>query len=399
MKKIALITAIALSASLISVSAQQNLFGAQDIESAVVSDDNSVTFRFIAPDAQKVEVAGDFAEKVEDNPVGGVVGTGLLPMVRGEEGVWTLTTRPLESELYMYLFVVDGVPTTDPNNPYVYRDFATISNIFVVGNGQADLYRVNDVPHGSLTHRWYESLSLGKDRRINIYTPPGYESSNKEYPVLYLLHGYGGDEDEWVSFGRATQILDNLISQGKARPMLVVMPNGHTAMEAAPGESSMGFYKPGREKDRADIPGAFEANFDEIIDFVESNYRVVPDKAHRAIAGLSMGGGHAINISRTYENTFDHVGVFSSAHRIMRNDAEGDEAEFDASLKKQIDNGLKLYWLGIGKDDFLYDANKQFRAKLDSLGMKYTYVETEGGHIWRVWRIYLGEFAQLIFQE
>ena len=398
MKKILIISAVGLTFFVSGVSAQQNLFGAQEIESAVVNADNSVTFRFIAPDADKVEVAGDFAEKVEDNPVGGVVGTGLMAMARDEDGVWTLTTKPLESEFYMYLFVVDGVPTTDPNNPFVYRDFATLSNVFIVGNGRADLYKVNDVPHGSLTHRWYDSESLGMDRRINIYTPPGYERSNDKYPVLYLLHGYGGDENEWVSFGRATQILDNLIGQGKARPMLVVMPNGHTAMEAAPGESSMGFYKPGREKDRADIPGAFEANFREIIDFVESNYRVVPDKAHRAIAGLSMGGAHAINISRRYENTFDYVGVFSSAHSVMRNNSEGAQEEFDASLKKQIDNGLQLYWVGIGKDDFLYKANEQFRAKLDSLGMKYTYMETEGGHIWRVWRIYLGEFAQLIFQ-
>lgn len=381
----------------VNTTAQQNLFGGQEFESAVVNADNSVTFRFFAPDAKKVEVAGDFAEKVEDNPIGGVVGTGLLPMAKDNNGVWTLTTSPLASELYMYLFVVDGVATTDPNNPFVYRDFATISNIFIVGDGQADLYKVNDVPHGSLTHRWYESKSLGVDRRINIYCPPGYESSNDKYPVLYLLHGYGGDEDEWVSFGRATQILDNLISQGKAKPMLVVMPNGHTAMEAAPGESSMGFYKPGREKDRADVPGSFETGFKEIIDFVESNYRVIPDKAHRAVAGLSMGGFHAINISMIYENTFDYIGVFSSAHRIMRNDSDGNESDFDATMLKQIDNGLQLYWLGIGKDDFLYEANEQFRAKLDSLGMKYTFMETEGGHIWKCWRIYLGEFAQLIF--
>ena len=381
MKRLLFLTCLFLAVFAINGKAQQNLFGAQDIESGVVNEDQSVTFRFLAPDANKVAVAGDFAEKAEDNPIGGMVGTGLLPMSKDENGVWTVTTRPLESELYMYLFVVDGIATADPNNPYVFRDFATISNVFIVGNGQADLYKVNDVPHGSLTHRWYESKSLGVDRRINIYTPPGYETSKDQYPVFYLLHGYGGDEDEWVSFGRATQILDNLISQGKAKPMLVVMPNGHTAMEAAPGESSMGFYKPGREKDRADIPGAFVENFNEIIDFVESNYRVIPDKAHRAVAGLSMGGGHAINISRTYENTFDYVGVFSSA-------SSGDDT-FDASLKKQFDNGLKLYWLGIGTEDMLYERNKQFREKLDSLGLKYTYVETGGGHVWKCWRIWI----------
>ncbi len=390
MKKLNVLFFVLICFVFTKLEAQQNLFGGQDIESAVVNEDNTVTFRFIAPNAKKVSVAGDFAEKAEDNPVGGVVGTGLIPMTKDKDGVWTLTTKPLESELYMYLFDVDGVATTDPNNPYVYRDYAIVSNIFLVGNGQADLYKVQDVPHGSLTHRWYNSKGLGMDRRINIYTPPGYENSNKKYPVLYLLHGFGGDEDEWVNFGRATQILDNLIAQGKAEPMIVAMTNGHTAMEAAPGESSMGFYKPGREKDRADVAGAFVENFKDVISFVESNYRIVPDKAHRAIAGLSMGGGHAINISRTYENTFDYIGVFSSA-------SSGEE-EFDASLKKQFDNGLELYWIGIGREDFLLEKNKEFRARLDKMGLKYTYMETDYGHVWKCWRIYLGEFVPLLFK-
>jgi enterochelin esterase family protein len=290
----------------------------------------------------------------------------------------------------MYLFNVDGVAMTDPNNPYVYRDYATVSNIFLVGNGRADLYKVNDVPHGSLTHRWYNAKGLNKTRRINIYTPAGYESSNEKYPVLYLLHGFGGDEDEWVNFGRTAQILDNLIAQGKAKPMIVAMTNGHTAMDAAPCESSMGFYKPGKDKDRADVPEAFVKTFGDVIDFVESNYRIIPDKAHRAIAGLSMGGGHAVNISRTKENTFDYVGVFSSA-------ASGDE-QFDASIKKQFSNGLNLYWIGIGREDFVLPRNKEFRAKLDKFGLKYTYVETDYGHVWKCWRIYLSEFTPLLFK-
>ncbi|MGE4587321.1 MAG: esterase [Mangrovibacterium sp.] len=397
MKKILFFAAIALTLVL-SASAQQNIFGGQEIESAVVNPDNSVTFRFIAPNAKKVEVAGDFADKVEENPVGGVVGTGLLPMAKDENGVWTLTTKPLESELYMYLFVVDGVATTDPNNPYVFRDFATISNIFVVGNGQADLYKVNDVPHGSLTHCWYNSKSLGMDRRINIYTPPGYENSKDRYPVLYLLHGYGGDEDEWVSFGRATQILDNLISQGKAKPMIVVMPNGHTAMEAAPGESSLGFYKPGNEKDRADVKGAFETGFKEIIGFVENNYRAKPDKAHRAIAGLSMGGFHSLHISRYYPNTFDYVGLFSAAILPSQDTTSKVYENIDGTLKIQMKNGYKLYWIGIGKDDFLYKNVTEYRAKLDSMGMPYVYRESEGGHIWKNWRLYLSELTPMLFK-
>ncbi|WP_082391386.1 esterase [Jiulongibacter sediminis] len=397
-KKTLLLVSCLLILGIGQVNAQQNLFGGQNLESAVVNSDNSVTFRFEAPDATKVEVAGDFAEKAADNPIGGVVGTGLIAMVKGENGVWTLTTKPLPSEMYMYLFVVDGVATADPNNPYVFRDFATISNVFIVGNGIADNYKVNDVPHGTVSHPWYPSAKAGKDRRISIYTPPGYEkNTDQSYPVLYLLHGYGGDEGEWGSFGRATQILDNLIAQGKAKPMIMVMPNGHMAMEAAPGENSMGFYKPSREKDRADERGAFESAFGEIMSFVENNYRTINDKQHRAIAGLSMGGFHTIHISRIYENTFDYIGVFSSANRLMNAEAEGIYANFDEGIKKQNENGFELYWIGVGKDDFLYKANQEFRDKLDELGVKYTYLETEGGHIWKVWRIYLNEFAQKLF--
>lgn len=387
------------SLATMSATAQQNLFGGQDIESAVVHDDNTVTFRFVAPDAKKVEVAGDFAEKAEENPVGGVVGTGLLPMKKDENGVWTLTTKPLASEMYMYLFVVDGVATADPNNPYVFRDFATISNVFVVGNGLGDYYMVNDVPHGTVSHPWYPSIKSDKERRLTVYTPPGYEKGKDKYPVLYLLHGYGGDEGEWSSFGRATQILDNLIGKGEAKPMIVVMPNGHMAMDAAPGESSMGFYKPSREKDRADERGAFESNFKEIMDFVETNYRVVPDKEHRAIAGLSMGGFHTIHISRIYENTFDYIGVFSSAGSLMNSTQEGIYADFYAGLKRQKENGIQLYWVGIGTDDFLFDANVKFRKKLDDIGIDYIYKETGDGHVWKNWRKYLTWFTPLLFKE
>lgn len=165
--------------------------------------------------------------------------------------------------------------------------------------------------------RWYHSDGMKMDRRINIYTPAGYEQSgDRKYPVLYLLHGMGGDEDEWTTFGRAAQILDNLIAQGKAEPMIVVMPNGHAAMEAAPGESSLGYYKPYHMKNGT-MDGAFEAYFPEIITFVESNYRVQADKAHRAIAGLSMGGFHSANISLNYPDMFDYVGLFSAALNVQ----------------------------------------------------------------------------------
>lgn len=379
-----------------SIFAQQNLFESQNIESGIVNADNSVTFRFLAPNAQKVMIAGDFIDNVTDQHVAGLVGAGLVNMIKNNEGVWEYTTQPLESELYSYVFMVDDISTIDPNNPNVIRDFSTLTNVFIVGNGKADIYKVNQVPHGTLSHRWYESKGLNMTRRINIYTPPGYETSDNQYPTLYLLHGMGGDEDEWIKFGRATQILDNLIAQGKAKPMVLVIPNGHAAMEGAPGESSRNFYKPKHEK-TGTMDGLYEKNFKEIIDFVEKNYRVVPNKANRAIAGLSMGGFHSMHISRHHENMFDYIGLFSAA--VMKRPSSNDfYSNYEESLKKQIADGVKLYWLGCGTEDFLFEANGQFRAELDDLGLDYTYLETGDGHVWKNWRIYLNEFAPLLFK-
>lgn len=381
-------------------SAQQNLFAAQDITSAEVDDNHCVTFRFIAPNAKKVQVAGDFLEKAERNPVGGIVGTGLADMVKDTAGVWTYTSKPLPSELYSYLIVVDGVPTTDPNNVYVYRDFATVSNVFIVGGGKADLYKVNAVPHGTVEARWYHSDAFGYDRRLNVYTPAGYEDHlDRKYPVLYLLHGSGGDENEWVTFGRAIQILDNLIAQGKAVPMIVAMPNGHPAMEAAPGESSWGYYKPYHVKSLG--PNAFENAFPEIMNFVESNYRVQADKAHRAIAGLSMGGGHSLKISMMYPDKFDYVGLFSAAYgyRFGEKTQPADPfAPIRDQLKEQFRQGVKLYWIGCGNQDFLFPNVTAYRHELDNDGFKYTYMETGDGHVWKNWRIYLQNYLPLLFR-
>jgi len=274
---------------------------------------------------------------------------------------------------------------------------ANVMNIFIIGGGQADLYKVNDVPHGTVARRWYDSPGLNMDRRITIYTPPGYESGKEKYPVLYLLHGAGGDEEAWTTLGREAQIMDNLIAQGKAKPMIVVMPNGNVIQDAAPGEGSEGFYKPQFMVPKT-MDGTYEANFTDIIKFVESNYRVKADKADRAIAGLSMGGFHSLHISRYYPNTFDYVGLFSAAILPNQNVSSPVYSNIDGTLKKQMEDGVKLYWIGIGKADFLYQGNQDFMKKLDEMGFKYTYRETEGGHIWRNWRVYLSEFAPLLFQ-
>tara|TARA_Y100001001_G_C7983089_1_gene300112 strand:- start:198 stop:1391 length:1194 start_codon:yes stop_codon:yes gene_type:complete len=382
------------------VQAQEALFSGQQVSSPQVNDDKSVNFRLVAPQADTVQVTGDFLPSVKvDTPMGKVDGPGKALLSKNEEGVWTYTTSVLAPELYNYAFIVDGFKTTDPANPFLIRDVASVTNIFIVPGEQADLYRVQDVPHGTVASRWYDAKDLGFDRKLSVYTPPGYETSAAEYPVLYLLHGAGGDEEAWLSLGRAAQILDNLIAEGKAEPMLVVMPNGNVGQDAAPGAGSDGFYTP-QFMTPETMNGKYEAQFMDIVAFIEANYRVKSDKAHRAIAGLSMGGYHSMHISRFYPNTFDYVGLFSAA--IMPREDKSDKgvyANFDETLKAQNENGYQLYWIGIGKTDFLYEANTAFRKQLDQMDMPYEYMETEGGHIWRNWRVYLSEFVPLLFEE
>jgi len=370
---------------------QQALRGAPEIVSPEIHESGKVTIRVLAPDAKEVKVSGDWMPAEGFAP-------GSAAMTKDDKGVWSYTSDVLAPELYIYNVIVDGFRTTDPANPFIVRDVASVMNIFIVGGGQADMYRVRDVPHGSVTRRWYDSPGNGRDRRITIYTPPGYETSKEKYPVLYLLHGAGGDEEAWITLGRTAQIMDNLIAQGKAKPMIVVLPNGNVSQEAAPGEETRGFYKPQFMAPKT-MDGTYEETFQDIIRFVESSYRVKAEKASRAIAGLSMGGFHSLHISRLYPNTFDYIGLFSAAI-LPRQGNEIPKAyqQFDETLKKQKDNGYKLYWIAIGKTDFLYPNNVDYRKKLDSIGMRYTYRESEGGHIWRNWRVYLTEFAPMLFR-
>lgn len=398
MKKHLLLSFLMLAFTGAGLYAQEALFRAQQIISPEIHQDNTVTFRLLAPNAQSVQITGDFLPTVKiDSPMGQIDGPGRADLVKGENSVWEFKSQVLGPELYNYSFIIDGFTTTDPNNPFLIRDVASVTNIFIIGGGHADLYKTNDIPHGSVTRRWYDSPGLGMDRRITIYTPPGYENSTEMYPVLYLLHGAGGDEEAWISLGRTAQILDNLIAQGKAKPMIVVMPNGNVIQDAAPGEGSMGYYKPQFMVPKT-MDGTYEANFMDIVKFVESNYRVKAEKVHRAIAGLSMGGFHTMHISRYYPNTFDYVGLYSAA--IMpREDATAKVySDIEGTLRTQMNNGFKLYWIAIGKTDFLFDANTAYRKMLDDMGMKYEYVESEGGHTWRNWRVYLSEFAPRLFQ-
>jgi len=370
----------------IGIYAQEHVdFGKKkEVISPEINADKSVTFRLEAKDAKIVTIQGDCV------PEGGT-------LTKNEDGVWTFTTKPLAPELYSYSFNVDGVKALDPNNAFVTRDVATIVNIFLVDGGIANLYKITDVPHGTVAKRWYESPTLQKTKRLTVYTPPGYEKSKDKYPVLYLMHGAGGDEEAWMELGRTAQILDNLIAQGKAKPMLVVMTNGNAGQTAAPGESSEGFVKPIFIRPEM-FSGMTEKAFGDVISFVESEYRVKKEKASRAIAGLSMGGMHTIVISANFPNTFDYIGVFSSAMLQDKNSTVDFYQNMNQKLKVQKDNGFKLYWIGIGKDDFLYKKCVEFRSDLDTVNLKYTYKETNGGHTWSNWRVYLAEFVPMLFK-
>ena len=341
-KKFLLFIAFLILAGL-NLVAQQS-FREAAIVSPEVKADNTVTFRVYAPNADTVKITGDFlpTEKIKTQ-WGEFDAPGKAMLIKNEKGIWSFTSEVLSPELYNYTIMADGFSTTDPNNPFIVRDVASVMNIFIIGGGQAELYKVNDIPHGTVTKRWYDSPGLKMVRRITIYTPPGYETSNEKYPVLYLLHGAGGDEEAWITLGRTAQIMDNLIAQGKVKPMIVVMPNGNVIQDAAPGEGHDGMYKPQFMVPKT-MDGTFEANFMDIIKFVESSCRVNAGKANRAVAGLSMGGFHSLHISRYYPNTFDYVGLFSAAILPNQNVSSPVFNDIDGTLKKQMDNGYKLYY-------------------------------------------------------
>lgn len=369
------------------------------LASPVVNADNSVTFNVAAPEAQKVEIVGDFLpiEKVKTDQ-GKSERRGPQALKKNEKGVWSFTSAPLQPELYMYNILVDGVKVTDPLNVYAIRDVSSTFSIFMVKGGVDGLYQVQNVPHGTVSKTWYKSSTANMTRRLTIYTPAGYEQSKEKYPVLYLLHGMGGDENAWSELGRATQIMDNLIASGKAKPMIVVMPNGNISQEAAPGESSEGLKIPSMQLPKT-MDGNFETAFQDVVNFVEQNYRVKADKAHRAIAGLSMGGFHSLYISINNPSSFDYIGLFSAAIKPRQKEVSSPiYKDPESKVDNLFKHSPKLLWIGIGNTDFLYKENADLRHYLDSKHYPYTYLETDGGHIWRNWRIYLTTFAQKLFK-
>lgn len=402
MKRIvSLIAAMTLA---VSAFAQQSLMGGQTAKSPEINPDGTVTFRLIAPKARTVQITGDFIPPVQADMNGTRMDTPATVNMVEKDGVWEYTTPVLEPELYSYVFKVDGLTTLDPSNIYMFRDVATWSNIFIVSKesgDKGDLYEVNKVAHGEMSKVWYDSPTLGLSRRMTVYTPAGYyDKGNKtKYPVLYVLHGAGGDEEAWPNLGRASQILDNLIAAGKVKPCIMVMPNGNPNTSAAPGEWSAGMYTTSMNAGAGFPPAkaGMPESFGDIMKYVESHYRVLTGPANTAICGLSMGGGHSFQTSQLKPGKFGYIGLFSAAVNVPAADS-AQYKEFESRMKALFDAKPKLYYIAIGETDFLYRSNAALRKYLDDKGYPYEYRETDGGHIWRNWRIYLTEFAQKAFK-
>jgi enterochelin esterase family protein len=361
------------------------------IISPEILPDNKVIFRLYAPHTIGVAISGEWMSGT--NP--------KENMARNDTGMWTITLGPLQPEFYGYTFIVDGVTVLDPYNPQIKRDGMRNASVLLVPGNETDLYSVKNIPHGTISKVWYESPTLNLTRRMYIYTPPGYDRDTKtKYPVLYLLHGAGGDEDAWTTLGRAPVILDNLIAQGKAKPMIVVMTNGNPTQNAAQGDAyaTVRVETPGAGGPGGMASGKFEESLvKDVIPYVESHYRVLKDKNNRALAGLSMGGMQTQTISNNNPDLFSYIGVFSMG--LMNfNQPNTPVDDLGPKLDALKKSGVKLYWIGCGKEDFLYDSVITLREALDKNNFKYTYRESTGGHTWANWRIYLSELAPLLFK-
>ena len=380
-----------------------------------VLPDGRVTFRLLAPGASSVAVR-NMTSGYGDWPQGNEVA-----LTRDAEGVWSATVGPLAPEYYTYVFVVEGVPALDPRNTFVMREAAGYISSLRVSGPESSLYEVNDVPHGMLAQVWYPSPTIGFDRRAYVYTPPGYETSDARYPVLYLFHGGGGDEDRWTTMGRTPQILDNLIARGEVGPMIVVMTNGNADQRASRDFVPLaGGYLP------ASLRGAYVPSFpnsvvNDLIPFVDQAYRTRADREDRAVAGLSMGGAQAFYTRLNNLDEFAWVGAFSGGFPLLPGVAVDIEPPANAAqlrgpdisktidpekflqLHPQLDAGanakLRLLYLSMGTLDGLITTHGTLKGILKERGVECTLVEMDGyAHEWRFWRLSLVDFARRLFK-
>ena len=369
LKDILKITFVLLMACNTNMNAQQR--GA--VVSPEVHADNSVIFRFVAPQAQKVELSAQFL-------------TDRLLMSKDETGLWSVKTQPVIPDIYPYFFVVDGISVADPGNVLMFPN-ERFKNSLVDVQGQTSLIQsIRNVPHGKLTYEYYESQTLHDTRPLLIYTPPGFNpQSNKRYPVLYLIHGATDTHETWFKVGRTNFILDNLIAQGKAEPMIVVMPYANTGM------TYLGTPMTIAQNSAQNLFN--EEITKEIIPFVESHYNVITNAEGRAIAGFSRGGRQTLDAGLAYPEIFAYVCAFAPAGNL--DNFENGSYASASDLKAK----LKLLWLSCGTDDTLYPRSLDIVKKLDELGIPYEKMFTPGGHTWMNCRIYLTEIAQKIFKK
>ena len=339
----------------------------------VVHEDRTVTFTLNSPGAGKVQLNG-------------LPGMESVQMHKAGEGNWEITVGPLEPDLYSYSFAVDGALTIDPRNRNVKKWRTLNSMVEVPGENPQSLHALHDVPHGTVHRHYYHSQVIGADRSFLVYTPASYVSdTDARFPVLFLLHGFGDDETAWTEVGRAHFIADNLMADSRAKPMIIVMPNGHP-VPIPEGQRPDSYSEDNRRALDAEIRN-------ELIPFLEGHYRVEPDASNRGIVGLSMGGGQSIGIGLRHLNLFQWVGGFSSAAPGGNLNDQFVELK-NASPSDQPD----LLWIACGKDDFLLERNETFVAWLKDQSIRHTWRLTEGGHEWRVWRRYLTELLPLLFR-
>jgi enterochelin esterase-like enzyme len=354
------------------------------IVSPDISADNSVTFRIFSKNANSVSLTGSWMGVQETKE-----------MIKNEEGVWSVKIDPLEPSLYHYNIILDSVSIIDPANPKAMRDGTRYASTLIISGKGSENFEVNEVPHGTVSKIWFNSPALGFNRRMYVYTPAGYEENKEKYPVLYLLHGGGGDEDAWTSLGRANYILDNLIAQGKAKPMIIVMTNGNPDQKAAITETAP---LPTKEVFFTLTEKFPESLVKDVIPFIEKHYKVIGNSSNRAIAGLSMGCLQTQIAALNNPELFKYIGLFSLG--LHDNFADVNTrliAAYDKNLKT-LQANYKLFYIGCGKSDFVYDGVQVLRKKLDENEFKYFYNETAGGHTWANWRTFLSDFAPMLFK-
>jgi enterochelin esterase family protein len=366
---------------------------ARALTSPEIQSDRRVTFRLAAPKASEVTLNGDWE------------GENNVAMKKDDQGVWSATVGPLPPELWSYTFTVDGVRTLDPANVDTARDGRRLSNIFIVPGPASSLYAYDpSLPHGALHLVWYPAPSLKMTRRAYIYTPPGYENGSTRYPVLYLHPGGGADEDAWTSLGRLPEIMDGLIAQGKAKPMIVAMQNINPRQWAAPGyalgeaEAPAGPQPAGRNQRSnpnwplsPDHVAIGESLVKDLIPFVEKNYRVDARPESRAIVGLSQGGGPVVVATDENPKMFGYIGLFSSR-------PEFDEPALKALNALKSAGTVKLYWVSAGDTDFAHDGAKVDYEAIQKIGFNTRWLETHGAHAWITWRMHISQLAPLLFR-